>query len=395
VTRDAVRLAVERSLMRLGVEAIDLLQFHAWNYADPRWLDCLFWLDELRQDGLVRYLGLTNVDRAHLELVLASGLAICTNQVCFSLIDRRPLAGLAALCQARGVKLLAYGTLAGGLLTERWVDRPEPDWASLATWSQMKYGRFIQAAGGWAPFQRVLKAVHEVARRHGVSIANVACRHVLDQPGVGAVIVGARPGERSHVDDNVRVFRLSLDAGDRERIDAALASLTPIPGDSGDEYRRPPFLTASGDLSHHLDTLPPPYEARSGAGGRTLVLSGTPWEGMAGYARAVRKGDLVSVSGTTATHGSRLIGGTDAAMQMLFALDKIEGALHSLGARLEDVVRTRVFVARIADWEKVARVHGERFRHIQPANTLVEARLVGPEYLVEVEADAVVGGRVG
>jgi enamine deaminase RidA (YjgF/YER057c/UK114 family) len=111
---------------------------------------------------------------------------------------------------------------------------------------------------------------------------------------------------------------------------------------------------------------------------------------MAGFSRASRQGSRVHVSGTTATHGSLAIGGSDPAAQTHFAIDKIEGALRSLGARLEDVVRTRVFVRRLDDWEAVARAHGERFGHIQPANTLVSAGLVGDEYLVEVEAE---GGR--
>ncbi len=123
-------------------------------------------------------------------------------------------------------------------------------------------------------------------------------------------------------------------------------------------------------------------------GGRTLCLSGTPWESFAGYARAVRQGDHVSVSGTTATHGDRLIGGKDPAAQTHFVIDKIEGALRSLGASLEDVVRTRIFVSDIRVWEQIARAHGERFAGIRPANTLVQARLVGDEYLVEIEAEA-------
>ena len=160
-----------------------------------------------------------------------------------------------------------------------------------------------------------------------------------------------------------------------------------IPGDCGDEYRRPPFLTASGDLSHHVDAFPSPYETRE-KGDRTLCLSGTPWEPLAGYSRAVRRGNRIWVSGTTATHRDRAIGGTDAAAQTHFVIDKLEGALESLGARLEDVVRTRVFVRDIASWEAVARAHGERFGHIQPANTLVEAALVSPGARVEIEADA-------
>ena len=129
---------------------------------------------------------------------------------------------------------------------------------------------------------------------------------------------------------------------------------------------------------------------RDGVGGRRVALSGTPWEPLAGFARAVRLGDRVLVSGTTATHGGRPIGGADPAAQAHFAIDKIEGSLQSLGARLEDVVRTRVFVRDLADWEAVARAHGERFGEILPANTLVRAELVGDEYLVEIEVEAVV-----
>ena len=102
----------------------------------------------------------------------------------------------------------------------------------------------------------------------------------------------------------------------------------------------------------------------------------------------MRRGNRIFVSGTTATHGDRQIGGRDAAAQAHFVIDKIEGALQSLGARLEHVVRTRVFAQNMADWQQIARAHGERFAHILPANTLVGAKLVGDDYLVEIEADA-------
>jgi aryl-alcohol dehydrogenase-like predicted oxidoreductase/enamine deaminase RidA (YjgF/YER057c/UK114 family) len=391
VSMTDVRAAVDRARTRLRVDAIDLLQFHAWNYADPGWLETLFLLQELQREGLIRHLGLTNVDAAHLLVVVASGIQVVSNQVSFSLIDRRAARDLAPLCAAHGVRLLAYGTVAGGWLTERWVGQQEPDWERTGTWSQMKYGRFIRAAGGWEALQRVLHAAAAVATRHGVSIANVASRYILDHPGVAGVIVGARLGEREHIVDTCRVFAFQLTDTDRHELEAALATLHAIPGDCGDEYRKPPFLTASGDLSHHLSALPPPYQVAPGAGGRALCLSGTPWETMAGYARAVRHGRRISVSGTTATLGTRLIGGRDPAAQAHFAIDKIEGALQSLGGSLHDVVRTRVFVKDIADWEAVARAHGARFAGIMPANTLVQAALVGEDYLVEIEADADLG----
>jgi enamine deaminase RidA (YjgF/YER057c/UK114 family) len=219
-------------------------------------------------------------------------------------------------------------------------------------------------------------------------MANVASRFILDQPGVAGVIIGARLGEHEHVDDTVRLFSLRLGQEDHAELGAALATLQRIPGDCGDEYRRPPFLTASGDLSHHFDSMPPPYRVETRGGGRTICLSGTPWERVAGFARAVRRGRRISVSGTTATLGDRVIGGGDPAAQTHFIIDKIDGALQSLGASLADVTRTRVYVRRLADWEPVARAHGARFGAVQPANTLIGAALVGDEYLVEIEADA-------
>ncbi len=125
--------------------------------------------------------------------------------------------------------------------------------------------------------------------------------------------------------------------------------------------------------------------------GKQMVSSGTHFEALAGYSRAVRIGDRILVSGTTATGPDGLVGGDDPAAQMEFIIDKIEKAITQLGGRLSDVVRTRVFISSVKHWEQVARVHGARFGHIRPANTLVEARLVGPEYLVEMEAEAVIG----
>jgi enamine deaminase RidA (YjgF/YER057c/UK114 family) len=124
---------------------------------------------------------------------------------------------------------------------------------------------------------------------------------------------------------------------------------------------------------------------------RASIQTGTHWEALAGYARAVRVGDRILVSGTTATGPDGVVGMGDAAAQARFILDRIEAAIGQLGGRLGDVVRTRVYVRNIGDWEVVARVHGERFGAIRPANTLVQAQLVGDEYLVEIEAEAIVG----
>jgi aryl-alcohol dehydrogenase-like predicted oxidoreductase len=251
-TKKDVREAVQRSIDRLKTNRLDLLQFHTWNYTDPNWLDSLFWLQELRQEGLVRHLGLTNFDTTHLEKVVSSGIKIVSNQICFSLLDQRAKGGMVQLCQQSGIKLLAFGTVAGGFLTERWLGKLEPKKNDLKTWSQMKYKRFIDVAGGWDVFQNLISVVNRIAERKEVSMANVACRYILEEPAVGGIIIGARLGKRAHIKDNLRLFQFSLENRSLSEIGGALSELQPIPGDCGDEYRKPPFLTASGDLSHHI-----------------------------------------------------------------------------------------------------------------------------------------------
>ena len=395
MTRDVVQAGVQARLDRLGVGKLDLLQFHWWTFDHPQYLDALVELSRLVEAGSIGHLGVTNFDTDHLRIAVKHGVPVITNQVCISLLDRRAAEDMSAFCLSHGVKLLAYGTLGGGFLTDRWVGRPEPTAADIPDWSKMKYKRFIDAVGGWNAVQGVLAAASAIARKHGVSVANVATRWVLDLPAVAAVIVGARLGEREHRGDNARVFSFALDDEDRERLDAALSATARIPGDCGDEYRRPPFLTASGDLSHHLSALPPVYRALPvpGRPGRMRIDSGSVWEGVAGFSRAVRIGNRIVVSGTTATHGSgEVVCPGDPAAQTTYALDKIKAAIAALGGSLEDVVRTRIYVRQAGDWEPIARAHGRFFGETRPANTLIAAGGLVGDYEVEIEAEAELEG---
>jgi aryl-alcohol dehydrogenase-like predicted oxidoreductase/enamine deaminase RidA (YjgF/YER057c/UK114 family) len=391
MTAEIVRKGVQERRDRLGIDRIDLLQFHWWTFEHPAWLDALHEMARLMDEDLIGALGVTNFDAAHLALALADGVPIATNQVSFSLVDRRAAGALGQLCERSGVKLLAYGTLCGGFLSDKWLGRPEP--SEIADWSRSKYKRFIHAAGGWTAFQGILAAAGEIARKHGVSISNVATRWVLEHEAVAAAIVGARIGESEHRSDNLNVFGFALDAEDKARLEVAFAATKPIPGDCGDEYRRPPYLTASGDLSHHLDAIPSVFvaEPMPGRPDRLRVSSGSIWEPIAGYSRAVRVKDLIRVSGTTATHAfDRCVAPGDAGAQTTYILDKIAASITALGGKMEDVVRTRIYLRDASQWEPVSRAHGRVFGEILPANTLIQVGNLIGNYEVEIEAEAIV-----
>ncbi len=389
VTREQVRAAVMDRCTRLQTQKVELLQYHAWKFSNPYWLDTLVYLQELQEEGLIGAIGVTNFDTAHLRIAKSIGVNIVSNQISYSVIDRRGGGQMADYCHNNGVKILAYGTLLGGFISQKWLGKTEPTGQALPNWSLMKYKRFIDVAGGWDRFQHVLATLNEVGIEVGRSISTVASKYQLGQKAVGSVIIGARLGENAHIADAVSLFTFDLSDAQRSKITAALSALEDIPGDCGDEYRKPPYLTASGDLSHHLEDFPPVYEVKQ-SGGKSMIDSGTTWETLAGYSRAIRIGDRVLVSGTTATHGLIVVGKNDPEAQTHFIIDKIEASLESLGAKLSDVVRSRIYVNDLKDWEPIARVHGVRFADIRPANTMVEAKLIGDGYLVEIEVEAVI-----
>ena len=390
ISKISTREAVERALIRMNQSQIDLMQFHAWHYQDSSWIDALSYLKDLQEEGLVKNIGVTNFDTSHLRIALSSGIPVVSNQVCYSLLDRRASFEMSELCKEFNIKLFAFGTLAGGFLSKRWLGKKEPKIDHDLNWSQMKYKRFIDITGGWNKFQKLLEQLDSIAKKKNTSIANISSRYILEDPNVASVIIGARLGENNHIEDHKKIPNITLSSEEKNLISKSLNLLSRVPGDCGDEYRKPPFLTASGDLSHHLDSIPNVYDVKNINQMRKNISSNTSWEKMASYSRAVKFGNRIIVSGTTATHENKVIGIEDPIAQTDFIIDKIEASISSLGGRLEDVVRTRVFVKNIRDWQKVAETHGKRFRDINPANTLVQANLVGDDYLVEIEAEAII-----
>lgn len=228
IGRADVERIIDRSRARLGRERLDLVQFHWWDYGVPRWTETALWLRELQREGRIDLIGGTNFDAAHTAALLDAGVGLATMQVQYSLLDDRPARGMAALCAARGLKLLCYGTVAGGFLSRRWLGRAEPA-EPLPNRSLTKYKLIIDDAGGWDWFQALLRALDGVARRHGTGIAAIASRCVLDFPEVAAVIVGVQRG--AHLAEHAALCAIPLDAADRAAIDAVLAQRRPLDGD--------------------------------------------------------------------------------------------------------------------------------------------------------------------
>jgi aryl-alcohol dehydrogenase-like predicted oxidoreductase len=240
ITRSIVNENIERSLRRMNVISLDLLQFHCWDYNNPYYMDALSYLSDLRDEGIIKHIGLTNFDTERMQIMIDSDLQLASNQVQYSIIDRRPEVKMIPFCLEHNISLLTYGSICGGLMSERYLGRIQPSTAELNTLSLRKYKQMIDAWGGWNLFQELLSTLNRIAQKHNVSIANVATRYILDKPKVAGVIIGVRLGIVDHRDNNSLVFDFGLDKPDCDAIEAVCTksnNLFEEIGDCGDEYR--------------------------------------------------------------------------------------------------------------------------------------------------------------
>jgi aryl-alcohol dehydrogenase-like predicted oxidoreductase len=212
-----VESTIDRSLHRLGMERLDLVQFHWWDYAVERYIDAALALDRLRRVGKIARIGVTNFDTAHLAQLVDAGIPIVSHQIQYSLIDNRPDNGMVEYCRAHGIALLCYGTVCGGFLSERWLAKTVPKF-NFANRSLTKYKLIIDEFGGWDLFQSLLAALHVIAIKYGTDIATVASRAILDRPQVAATIVGAT--NTAHLPSHRQVGMLELDQEDLASINA-------------------------------------------------------------------------------------------------------------------------------------------------------------------------------
>ena len=213
-----VREAVHRSLMKLGVEQVDMIQFHWWEYGIPGYLEALYELQKLKEEGKISQVSLTNFDTPRTREIVESGIRISTMQAQYSLLDRRVENAMKAYCTEQDIALLCYGTLAGGFLTDRWLGQPDPtDWDNR---SLVKYRIIIDDFGGWETYQELLKMLEEMSGRYGCTIANISTAYILQKDAVGAAIIGTRSSR--HLDANGQTLALQLEREDVEKIESFL-----------------------------------------------------------------------------------------------------------------------------------------------------------------------------
>lgn len=236
VTRDQVQATIDRSRQRLGLERLDLVQFHWWDTAVPRYLEVAGWLTEFQKEGRIQLLGTTNFNTACTLELLDAGYPLATTQVQYSLLDNRPAHRLIPAVRRAGARVLCYGTVAGGFLSDRWLGLPDPGEATaFENRSLVKYKLVIDDMGGWDLFQEILKVLRRIADRHGVTVADVAMGAMLDRPEVTGIIVGVRHG--GHLAAHRRLFGLKLTDRDRTELAAILAQRRELEGDVYDLER--------------------------------------------------------------------------------------------------------------------------------------------------------------
>jgi aryl-alcohol dehydrogenase-like predicted oxidoreductase len=229
-----VEKVIDRSLMRLGVEQLDMVQFSWWTYAIPRWVEAAVWLNELKQKGKIKLISGTNFNTLATQAMIDAGVSISTLQVQYSLLDNRPKKELIAMCEKNNIHLLCYGTVAGGFLSERWLGVAEPH-PPFENRSLMKYKLMVDEFGGWDLFQQLLHTLKKIADAHQVSITNIATRYILERPRVGAAIIGAR--DSKFIAENSKLFQFQLNAEDYNAIESILSQCIGPAGDVFDLER--------------------------------------------------------------------------------------------------------------------------------------------------------------
>lgn len=217
---------IDRSLKRLNKESLDLVQFHWWDYSIKRYVEVAHFLKKIQEKGKIRYIGVTNFDATHLKKLVEAGVPVLSCQSQYSLFDRRIEKKLLNYCQNQGIHHFCYGTLAGGLIAEKYLQR---DQSGPETRSQIKYLQVREDTLGLTGHQKLLQLLKELAQKHNVGIPQVAIKYILSQKGVAATIIGVR--NSNHILSNQKIFDFNLSDKDLLKIKSFLNNYPDLAGE--------------------------------------------------------------------------------------------------------------------------------------------------------------------
>ncbi len=224
-----VRNSIHTSLKRLGVEQLDMIQFHWWEYKVPGYLEAAAELQKLKQEGKISQISLTNFDTQRTKEIVESGVTISSMQAQYSLLDRRVERKMQQYCLENDIALLCYGTLAGGFLTDKWLNSPDSN--DLDNRSLVKYRIIIDDFGGWEAYQELMNLLKAMSVKYDCGIANLSSAYILQKDAVGGVIVGTRSSR--HIAGNTKTMEIKLEPEDVKTIDAFISK---HPGPKGEPF---------------------------------------------------------------------------------------------------------------------------------------------------------------
>lgn len=229
LTFEQTQAIIDRSRSRLGLECLDLVQFHWWHYPSGNYLKALESLYMLKQQGKITAIGLTNFDTDHVSEIIHHGIPVASIQAQYSILDRRATKTLVPLLQQHDIDLLCYGSVAGGLLSNTYLGKAAPQ-EPHENRSLTKYLLIVEELGGWEALQAILKTLKDIADATTTDIASVAVAYCLAQSSVRACIIGAR--NLKHLDEHVALRdKLKLSQEELEQIEAVRNHYQPVPGE--------------------------------------------------------------------------------------------------------------------------------------------------------------------
>ena len=238
---ETTEAAIDLALKRMKTDSLDFIQFHWWHYQDTRYLKVCEHFVELQKKGKIKNISLCNFNTSNMKNIVdkVKGIKIASNQVPYSIIDTRAENEMVKYCLEKDIKLITYGTLLGGFLSNRYLDKPEPKKQDLDTMSLQKYKKWVDSwsNNNWKLFQELLQVLKNVGDKYGATIAQIALRWVLDRPAVGGVIIGCRLTVSDHIDETVKIFGIEMTDEDRKMIADVVKKGRGLKGEPADEYR--------------------------------------------------------------------------------------------------------------------------------------------------------------